>query len=190
MNRPLPGPMAALYHLRVPSSGGLRLGVIATEDGLGRMTISEQFGGAVAVAGWEAGGQVVIFDLREGCRLEGRSAGGIFGMGELPLDRAVRLLGGRLPALTEDSILQGDRSSVEIVGEDWRTLVDLESDPWRIVRVTGDGFEVVLDRHTASVAGRLRLSGTDGDWAELELVRLQWGLAGEAPDLPDLPYCE
>ena len=111
-------------------------------------------------------------------------------MGELPLDRAVRLLGGRLPALTEDSILQGDRSSVEIVGEDWRTLVDLESDPWRIVRVTGDGFEVVLDRHTASVAGRLRLSGTDGDWAELELVRLQWELAGEAPDLPDLPYCE
>ena len=68
LGRPLPGDMAALYRMRVPKTGGLRLTVI-TAGYDGRMTVSEPFGGAVSLTAWAAGNPTVFFDMDEGCRL-------------------------------------------------------------------------------------------------------------------------
>lgn len=189
LRRPLPGPFVALYRLRVPSTGGLRLSVIA-DGGGGRMTISENLGGAVVVAGWDELGRSEIFDLREGCRLEGDRAVGALGLGNLPLDRAILLMGGRLPALEGDLVRQlGGDQVLEIVSEDWWSAAEMAFEPSRISSLRGEDWSVSLDDHTSSVPGKIRIEMPAGEWAELELVRLQWEFSGDLKPLPDLPLC-
>jgi len=188
LRRPLPGPFVALYRLRVPSTGGLRLSVIADGD-RGRMTVSESLGGAVVIAGWDDDGSEV-FDLREGCRLQGRRAVAALGLGNLPLGRAVLLLGGRAPALEGDRVRTlGQGNLLEITGDGWWTVAELAQEPSRILALRGEDWEAELDDHTSSVPGSIRFETPSGDWAELELVRLQWEFSGDLPPLPDLPVC-
>ena len=188
LRRPLPGPFVALYRLRVPSTGGLRFSVIA--DGVrGRMTVSESLGGAVVVAGWDQAGSE-IFDLREGCRLEGSQGVAALGLGNLPLSRAVLLLAGRMPALEGDQVRPMRQSTMmEISGSGWWSVAELAQEPSRVVGLRGEDWEVELDDHTSSVPGRIRIDTASGDWAELELVRLQWEFSGDLAPLPDLPVC-
>jgi hypothetical protein len=189
LSRPLPGTMVALYRMRVPSTGGLRLSVAGADDGPGRMTVSEPFGAAVLLAGWEAGQSPSAFDLRKGCRLDRPSWPGDLGLGGLPLRRLLRLLGGRLPALTVGEVRRVDDRVLEIaVGRD-TVRATLARDPWRVVSVVGGGFEIDLEGHTSSLPGRLRFRSSDGERADLELVRLQWHHDGEWTALPDLPAC-
>ncbi len=188
LRRPLPGPFVALYRLRVPSTGGLRLSVIAESD-RGRMTVSENLGGALVVAGWDNRGSEV-FDLRKGCRLEGESALGALGIGSLPLDRVILLLGGRAPAIEGDRVRSWTMDGwMEINGEEWRAVAQFKADPVRIVSLRGEDWAVELGDHTSSVPGTLRVESGSGDWAELELIRLQWEYSGDLPPLPDLPVC-
>ena len=188
LRRPLPGPFVALYRLRVPSTGGLRLSVIA--DGVrGRMTVSESLGGAVVIAGWDDDGSEV-FDLRKGCRLQGDRAVAALGLGNLPLGRAVLLLGGRAPVLEGDRVhTLGQENLVEITGDGWRAVAEFAREPSRIVALRGEDWEAELEDHTSSLPGRIRVETPSGDWAELELVRLQWEFSGDLPPLPDLPVC-
>ncbi len=188
LSRPLPGPFVALYRLRVPSTGGLRLSVIA-DGGRGRMTVSESLGGAVVVAGWDDHGSE-IFDLRKGCRLQGDRAVAALGLGNLPLSRAVLLLGGRAPALQGDRVRTlGQEDLLEIAGAGWWAVAELAREPSRIITLRGEDWEAELDDHTSSVPGSIRIETPSGDWAELELVRLQWEFSGDLPSLPDLPVC-
>lgn len=189
LRRPLPGPFVALYRLRVPSTGGLRLSVIA-DGGQGRMTVSENLGGAVVVAGWDDQGVSTIFDLRKGCRLEGQHALAALELGNLPLSRLVLLLGGRVPALDGDQVTpMGPKNLLEIAGAGWWSVAELVREPSRVVGLRGEDWEVELDQHTSSVPGNIRIETQSGDWAELELVRLQWEYSGELPPLPELPAC-
>ncbi len=189
LQRPLPGPFVALYRLRVPSTGGLRLSVIA-DRGQGRMTVSENLGGAVVVAGWDDQGGSVVFDLRKGCRLEGEHAVEALGLGSLPLSRVILLLGGRIPALEGDQVTAlGSKNLFEIAGAGWWSVAELAREPSRVVALRGEDWEVELHKHTSSVPGDLRIDTPSGDWAELELVRLQWEFSGELPPLPELPVC-
>ncbi len=188
LRRPLPGPFVALYRLRVPSTGGLRLSVIA-DDGRGRMTVSESLGGAVVVAGWDDHGSE-IFDLREGCRLQGKRAVAALGLGNLPLGRAILLLGGRAPTLDGDRVSAlGQENLLEITGAGWWAVAEFAQEPLRIVALRGEDWEAELNDHTSSVPGSIRIETPSGDWAELELVRLQWEFSGDLPPLPDLPVC-
>lgn len=188
LRRPLPGPFVALYRLRVPATGGLRLSVIA-EGERGRMTVSESLGGAVVVAGWDRTGSE-IYDLREGCRLEGNRAVAALGLGHLPLSRAVLLLAGRMPALEGDHVEpMRDSTAVEISDSGWWSVAELAREPSRVVGLRGEDWEVDLDDHTSSVPGEIRIDTPSGDWAELELVRLQWEFSGDLAPLPDLPVC-
>lgn len=188
LRRPLPGPFVALYRLRVPSTGGLRLSVIS-DGGRGRMTVSESLGGAVVVAGWDQDGSE-IFDLREGCRLEGAQAVAALGLGNLPLSRAVLLLAGRMPALEGDQVTPvGQNDVMEITGAEWWSVAELAREPSRVMALRGEDWEVDLDDHTSSVPGKIRIDTPSGDWAELELVRLQWEFSGDLAPLPDLPVC-
>jgi len=93
LHRPLSGDMAALYHLRVPTSGGLRLSIVqkGTE---GRLTISEPFGAAVSMAAWGGPDKPRFLDLRQGCRVSGVDFAAVLGIRIMPLPQAVRLLGG------------------------------------------------------------------------------------------------
>lgn len=189
LQRPLPGPLVALYRLRVPSTGGLRLSVLADGDTI-RLTVSENFGSAVMTAGTDAGGTTEVFDLREGCRLEGVSAGRALGLGAFGLQRIIAMLGGRLPAVDGDRIRTiGDGPLVEISGDQWASVAELATDPPRIRSMRGMDWAVELSDHTASVPGTIRVDRTDGEWAEIELVRLKWEFSGAFPDLPDLPLC-
>jgi hypothetical protein len=188
LSRPLPGPMAALYRMRVPATGGLRLSVVA-RDGAGRITVSEPFGAAVVVAGWSARGQTRVFDLREGCRLSYRQAGEAVGLGALPLERAVRLLGGRLPLLPGDEIALGDDATVRAAGGDWSGELTLDRDPWRVVEVRSAGFTVELTDHTSSLPGRLRILGRDEEPVTMVLSSLKWEAPPQLSPLPDLPPC-
>ncbi len=154
------------------------------------MTVSESFGGAVVVAGWDDRGGSEIFDLREGCRLEGDRAVAALGLGNLPLSRAVLMLGGRVPALEGDQVKTlGQKYLLEITGADWWSVAELAREPSRVVALRGEDWEVELDKHTSSVPGSIRIETPSGDWAELELIRLQWEFSGELPPLPDLPVC-
>lgn len=191
LDRPLPGDPAVLYRLRLPSSGGLRLALL-TSGGAGRMTVSEPFGSAVSVTAWAGGRDPVFYDLREGCRLVGSDLAMVLGVGAMPLPQAVRLLGGRLPALPEDAVSQADGRLV-VTGRSWSAGVQVAPDPWRIVSVrqvapSGSGWKLDLDDHTGSVPGRIRIT-RDGRWAELDLVRLEWNQGTELPEPPDLPAC-
>ncbi len=154
------------------------------------MTVSENLGGAVVVAGWDDQGVSTIFDLRKGCRLEGRHALAALELGNLPLSRLVLLLGGRVPALDGDQVTtMGPKDLLEITGAGWWSVAELARDPSRVVALRGEDWEVELDKHTSSVPGNIRIETPSGDRAELELVRLQWEFSGELPPLPELPVC-
>lgn len=151
--------------------------------------MSESLGGAVVVAGWDQAGSE-IFDLREGCRLEGSRAVAALGLGNLPLSRAILLLAGRMPAIEGDQVVpMGQSSVIEISGSGWWSVAELAREPTRVVGLRGEDWEVDLDDHTSSVPGRIRIDTPSGDWAELELVRLQWEFSGDLAPLPDLPLC-
>ena len=192
--RPLPADLAALYRLRVPSTGGLRLSV-ATAGDEGRVTISEPFGSAVSLTAWSGVGPPEVFDLKEGCRFTRGDLSGVLGVGNLPLPQLVRLLAGRLPAVEADSIEVRDDGRLHISGGEWRGLVDLADNPVRVLAVRdlsgggGGGWRVELREHSSSVPGRLRVVGSDERWAELELVRLEWHRDAVLPPVPELPPC-
>lgn len=189
LGRPLPGPMAALYRMRVPSTGGLRLGIIVTGNGHGRMTISEPFGAAVMIAGWDNQREAEVFDLEEGCRLSREQAMAAMGLGALPLDRATRLLGGRLPDRFGDEFRQKQEGVLVITGPDFRAEIEVDAEPWRVVAVRSAGYTVELDKHTSSLPGRLRIKNRDGDSAELILGTLKWEGPDDLSPLPVLPVC-
>jgi len=193
LSRPLPGSMAALYRLRVPATGGLRLSVTALEHS-GRLSVSERFGSALSITAWDAGAPPVLLDFREGCRLEAGDVSAVLGVGRLPLPQVVRLLGGRLPAVDGDLVETAGGGRLRVEGLGWSCVVTVAADPWRVVEVAsesdGEPWQVRLDRHTASLPGRVRIERDGGDeWAELELVSLEWGTVEELPDLPELPPC-
>jgi hypothetical protein len=194
LRRPLPGDLAALYALQVPASGGLRLSIL-TAGGEGRMTVSEPFGAAVSVTAWVADGRAEVYDLREGCRFAVDDVASVFGVGQLSLPRAVRLLGGRLPTAEGDRVRLIGGLRVMVDGGGWSCIVAVRPDPWRVVTVTptdatSDGaWRVELEEHTSSVPGHLRLERDDGRWAELRLVRLEWGAETRLPAVPHLEPC-
>ena len=192
LDRPLPGDLAALYRLRVPRTGGLRLALAATGDA-GRLTISQPFGAAVSLTAWQARQSTVFFDLREGCRQEVRDLAEVLGVGALPLPEATRLLGGRLPTVADDRIETTASGSLVVHGEAWAARVRLAADPFRVVEVVelrpGGGWRIELGDHTSSVPGLIVLEHPDGRWAELRLERLEWPEALDLPELPELPLC-
>jgi len=193
LSRPLSGDPVALYHLRVPSSGGLRLSLLTSGEA-GRLTVSEPFGSAVSLTAWIGGEPATFYDLRRGCRLEGVSLARALGVAALPLPEAVRLLGGRLPAVVGDRVSVRPDGRLLVEGKDWSAEVEVAPDPWRVVSVAegtaGDGgWKIELGDHTASVPGRVYVRREDGRWAELELIRLEWRNGGELPPLPELPFC-
>lgn len=195
LSRPLPGDLAALYRMRVPKTGGLRLSV-ATSGDEGRMTISEPFGAAVSLTAWSGTGSSIHFDMEEGCRRDAADLRQVLGLRALPLDQAVRLLGGRLPAAPADNVSSTDGPDIEIRGDGWAARVRLAADPWRVLEVAelgaerGDGWLIELDDHSSSVPGRVRVTNADGRWAELELSRMEWPVGAVLPELPDFPACD
>jgi hypothetical protein len=194
LNRPSAGDIAALYDLRVARSGGMKLAVITDGDS-GRMTISEPFGSAVSLTAWSAGSPTIFFDMDEGCRREVGDLEEVLGVGTLPLNQAVRLLGGRLPAMPGDDVEIGDHGEVEVHGLDWAVRLRLAANPWRVVELTElrsdgtGGWRIELSSHTSSVPGKIRLENADGRWVELELKRLEWPEEASLPELPDFPVC-
>ena len=193
LHRPLPGDPAALYRVRVSSSGGLRLAVLTSSD-QGRLTVSEPFGSAVSLTAWTGSEPPTFFDLREGCRLESSDLEQVLGIAAMPLPQAIRLLAGRFPAIGNDRLTPREDGRILVEGVGWRAFVTVESDPWRVIRVDedenrGSGWLLELANHSLSVPGSVRVENRDGRWAELELVRLEWNDGGELPSLPDLPLC-
>lgn len=194
LERPVKGDPAALYRLRVAGSGGLRMALL-TSRGEGRLTVSEPFGSAVSITAWRDLEPPLFFDLREGCRLEAADLSQILGIGAMPLPQAVRLLVGRLPTAGADRSSVVDGSGLLIEGPGWSARVEVAPEPWRIVAVRelsggGDGWRIELGDHIGGVPGAVRIRRSDGRWAELELVSLQWNDAPDLPAIPDLPRCE
>jgi hypothetical protein len=189
---PLPGDPAALYRLRVPTAGGLRMAIL-TSGTAGRLTISESMGSAISVTVWTGAGGGFFYDMREGCRLETADLSRVLGIGAMPLPQAVLLLAGRLPAAVGDTVSATDEGHLLIRGEGWAADVRVASEPWRVtaVREVGNdpGWNIGLGNHTGSVPGSVRLKTSNRRWAELELIRLEWRDGGELPALPVLPWC-
>jgi hypothetical protein len=190
----LPGDPAILYRLRVRSATGLRLAVRAAGDE-GRLTVSEPFGSAVSLTAWKSVDETAFYDLREGCRIEGSDLSQALGIGAMPLPQALRLLGGRLPAVETDTVTPRSDGRLVIEGQGWAALVSLLADPWRVVLVEEvtereKGWRIELSDHRASVPGSVRLRDTDGHWVELQLVRFEWTAGSILPPLPNLPLCE
>jgi hypothetical protein len=194
LSRPLPENMAALYGLRVSRTGALRLSVLASGDS-GRMTVSQPFGAAVSVTGWGADPPMVFADLKHGCRALVRDLSDVIEVSGLPIHQAIRLLGGRLPALENDNVELESGGRVRIQGRDWAASALIGVEPWRVLEVNelrtdgGDGWRATLDDHARSVPGRIRLTGPDGRWAELDLKAIEWPASVKLPDLPELPVC-
>ena len=194
LTRPLPGDFAALYSLRLARSGGLRLAVV-TAGSDGRLTISEPFGAAVSLTAWSNRGPAVFFDMDEGCRREVVDLEEVLGAGALPLNQAVRLLGGRLPVTPGDEVVFGSSGAIDVHGASWAARIRLAPGPWRVVEVSelradgGGGWRFELSDHTSSVPGKIRLENSDGRWAELELKRLEWPEQTSLPDLPTFEPC-
>ena len=197
LHRPLSGDMAALYHLRVPTSGGLRLSILqkGTE---GRLTISEPFGAAVSMAAWGGPDKPRFLDLRQGCRVPGTDSSAVFGVRVMPLPQAVRLMCGRLPAIEGDEVSVSPDGRLLVTGRGWSALVTVAPDPWRVVAVEdaareGARWRISLRDHidsvTVSVPRKIRVAKTGGRWAELELVGLEWNQEAQLPPLPGLPLC-
>ena len=193
LHRPLTSDPAALYRVRVSSSGGLRLALLTSGDE-GRLTVSEPFGSAVSLTAWTGSRPPTFFDLRQGCRLEASDLEQVLGVAAMPLPQAVQLFAGRLPAIGDDRLTPRDDGRIFVEGRGWRAFVTVRSEPWRVVRVEenetrGSGWLLELSDHSLSVPGSVRVENRDGRWAELELVRLEWNDGGELPSLPDLPDC-
>jgi len=194
LTRPLPGDFAALYGLRVARSGGLRLAVVTAGDD-GRMTISEPFGAAVSLTAWSGRGPAVFYDMDEVCRREVVDLEEVLGAGALPLNQAVRLLGGRLPVTPGDEVVFGSGGTIDVRGTGWAARIRLAASPWRIVELSelradgGGGWRLELGDHTSSVPGTIRLENSDGRWAELKLKRLEWPEQASLPDLPTFEPC-
>jgi len=194
LTRPLPGDFAALYSLRVARSGGLRMAVITAGDD-GRLTISEPFGAAVSLTAWSASGPAVFFDMDKGCRREVVDLEEVLGAGAVPLNQAVRLLGGRLPVTPGDDVVFGSGGAIEVRGAGWAARIRLAPSPWRVVELSelradgGGGWRLELRDHTSSVPGTIRLENSGGRWAELELKRLEWPEQASLPDLPTFEPC-
>ena len=193
LNRPLSGDPAALYRVRVSSSGGLRLALL-TSGGGGRLTVSEPFGSAVSLTAWSGDEPPTFFDLREGCRLEASDLELVLGVAAMPLPQAVRLMAGRLPAADEDGVTAREDGKVAIDGTGWRALVTVRAEPWRVVSVedvgnADAGWRIDLSDHSLSVPGSIRVENRAGRWAVLELVRLEWNDGADLPGLPELPVC-
>jgi hypothetical protein len=193
LSRPLPGSPVALYHLRVPSSGGLRLSLLTSGEA-GRLTISEPFGSAVSMTAWVGAGPATFFDLRQGCRLEAVDLERVLGISAMPLPQAVRLLAGRLPAADGDRVSIRSDGRLLVEGAGWKAVIEVASEPWRVMSVAeeragGGGWKIELSDHTASVPGVVHVKQKNGRWAELELVRLEWKTTDELPLLPELPVC-
>ena len=193
LTAPLPGDPAALYKLRVPTAGGLRMALL-TSGPDGRLTISESMGSALSVTAWSGSGGGYFYDMREGCRLESADLSRVLGIGAMPLPQVVLLLGGRLPATTADSIVPVSELKLLIEGDQWAAEVALASEPWRVMTVRevakgSRGWSIVLGNHTGSVPGTLRLETSQRRWAELELIRLEWHDDDRLPPLPVVPWC-
>jgi len=188
LQRPLPGDMSALYKMTSPRAGGFRL-VLTTRGRSGRLVLSRQLGGALMIAAWNPP-SVRLLDLDAGCERPPARAARILGLGSLPLGTIPLFLGGRIPAarLAEDPAGSG---WVGLVARGWRCRVRLAADPWRVVELeTPDGTRAVLDHHTASVPGRIRIIRPGGERLfALELVRLEWDTGTALPPLPELPAC-
>ena len=193
LGRPLTAEPAALYRLRVPASGGLRLAVMMSgEDG--RLTVSEPFGSAVSLMSWRGAQPPTFFDLKEGCRLEAADLEQALGVAAMPLPEAVRLLVGRLPATAGDEISQSQDGRLMVTGRGWSALVRVAPEPWRVIEVEdasseGARWRISLHDHTDWLPGKIRVEKIGGRWAELELVRLEWSQTAQLPPLPDLPHC-
>ncbi|MFC2144490.1 hypothetical protein ACFLQM_02255 [Acidobacteriota bacterium] len=193
LNRPLSGDPAALYRLRISSSGGLRMSVLTSgEDG--RLTVSEPFGAAVSLTSWSGSQPPTFFDLREGCQIQAMDLEQALGVAAMPLPQAVRLFVGRLPATSDDWIVPREDGRILVEGERWAAMVTVAADPWRVMLVEeitarDRGWRFELRDHTLSVPSFVRVENSDGRWAELELVRLEWSAGGELPPIPDLPLC-
>jgi len=194
LSRPLPGELAALYRMRGSKTGGLLLSVIAAGDD-GRLTISKPFGSAVSLTAWMADGPTLFFDMDEGCRREVEDLREVLGLGAPPMDQAVRLLGGRLPAMPGDTVTTGADGLIEISGAGWAAWVRVVPGPWRVVEVdargTGSdgGWRMELKAHTNSVPEVVRLTNADGRWIELKLSRIEWPDQASLPALPEFPPC-
>ena len=195
LSRDLPGSIAALYHLRIPSTGGLRLTLLGL-DRRGQMSISEPFGALVSVSTWSDFDSVTVYDMKAGCRVDGASLDRVFGVVSLPMSQALRLLGGRLPSIKGDHIVIDEGNSVTIAGDRWKARVWLESRPWRVVRVDdatdpdGPRWMVELSGHTSTLPGKIRFEHDQTGWAELELVSLQWDQLETLPAPPQLSPCK
>jgi hypothetical protein len=195
LGRPLAGNMAALYDLTVPSSGGLRLTVLQRGDS-GRVTVNEPFGAAVSTVDWRVSGGAALFDFRRGCRLVESDLAEVAGVSALPIANAVRLLGGRLPAVAGDTVSPMASGRLRVDGVGWSAEVWVAVDPWRVILVEevveggGEGWRIRLRNHSLSLPGWIRFEGAGRRWAELELLRLEWNTVAELPALPALPTCE
>ena len=192
LRRPLPGDLAALYRMRVPRTGGLRLSVLASGTA-GRMTVAEPFGSTVSLLAWDGPGRAVLLDLRSGCRREVGDASEVLGLPGLPLPQAVLLLGGRLPALPGDRVVPEGEGPVRIEGNGFAFRARLAADPWRVVEVEGPGsppaWRLTLGAHTVSVPREIHAETRTGRRLELTLVRLEWDTVEQLPPLPELPPC-
>jgi hypothetical protein len=193
LRRPLQGDPAALYRLRIPAAGGLRLAILVAGE-RGRMTISEQFGSAATITAWVGHGGSTVYDLREGCRIDGADVSDLLGVTALPMPQAIRLMVGRLPALPGDEVWVRPDGSVVVDGGSWTALVTVRSDPWRVVEVRDgadpeSGWRITISDHSSTVPSDLRVRKPGGRWAELELIRLEWQERNDLPALPDLPVC-
>jgi hypothetical protein len=193
LNRPLSGDPAALYRLRVSSSGGLRMSVLTSGEN-GRLTVSEPFGAAVSLTSWSGSEQPTFFDLRKGCQIQAMDLEQALGVAAMPLPQAVRLFAGRLPATGDDWIAPREDGRILVEGLRWAALVTVAADPWRVVSVEeisaqGTGWRFDIRDHSLSVPSFIRVVNADGRWAELELVRLEWSESGELPPVPNLPLC-
>jgi hypothetical protein len=193
LSRPLSADPAALYRLRIPASGGLRLALL-TSGSAGRLTVSEPFGAAISITAWQPEGTSYLYDLRAGCRLPGGDLSRALGVGALPLPQAVLLLCGRLPAAAGDDVLRLADGTLRIEGGGWAGAVELARDPWRVRSIrqadgSEPGWTVRLDDHVGSIPGIVRIERSDGRWAELELMTLEWNRNVVLPSLPSLPDC-
>jgi hypothetical protein len=194
LSRPLPGDLAALYRMRGSKTGGLRLSVITAGDD-GRMTITKPFGSAVTLTAWTAKRPTLLFDMDQGCRREVEDLRDLLGLGAPPMGQAVRLLGGRLPAMPGDLVTTGSEGRIGISGAGWAAWVRVAPEPWRVVEVDargagGDGgWRMELSEHANSIPGVVRVTNPDGRWVELKLSRIEWPDEAALPALPDFPPC-
>jgi hypothetical protein len=192
LGEPLPPRVAALYRLQVPESSGLRASLLTADDA-GRLTVSDSFGRAVLLAAWSRDGEATLYDLDAGCAVSGADLSAVVGAGGLPVEQAVRLLAGRLPAVDGDVVRIGS-GQLEVDGTTWSARVTVAGDPWRVLEVrsgtrAAEAWSITLGEHTGALPKEIRIERADGQWARLELIRRQLTGLGPLPDLPDLPPC-